>query len=127
MHALSVCMYRKSIFVSLVISYFSLCFIACLFSFIENQASFLSFLFLTFFRYSFRCPHRELSCSNNQHIKTGLAVGAGCTGAGMLSQAKIYWPECSAQVALYSENGHCTFASQYLASQHLYRLEVTDT
>ena len=39
MKPLSVCMYRKSIFISFVIPYFSLCFIACLFSFIENQAS----------------------------------------------------------------------------------------
>jgi len=30
-------------------------------------------------------------------------VSAGCTGAGTLAQAKIYRPECSARVALYSE------------------------
>ena len=39
MPVLTVCMYRKSIFESFVISYFSLCFIAGLFSFIGNQAS----------------------------------------------------------------------------------------
>ena len=53
-------------------------------------------------------------------------VSAGCIGAGTLSQAKIFRPECLAQVALYSERSHCTFASQYLASQHLYRLELID-
>ena len=55
---------------------------------------------------------------------TGLVVSAGCTGASTLSQAKIYRPECSALFALYSEKSHCSFASQYHACQHLYRLEV---
>ena len=63
-------------------------------------------------------------CHTSQHIKTRL--GVFCTGASTLSQAKIYRPKCLAQVALHSEKSHCTFASQYLASQHLYRLEVTD-
>ena len=53
-------------------------------------------------------------------------VNAGFTGAGSLSQAKIYQLECSAQVALYSEKSHCTFTNHYLASQHLYQLGVTD-
>ena len=53
-------------------------------------------------------------------------VNAGCRGAGRLTQAQIYLPECSAEVALYSVRSHCTFASQYLASQHLYRLELID-
>jgi len=44
----------------------------------------------------------------------------------MLSQAKIYQPECSAHIALYNERSNCTFASQYLASQHLYGLERID-
>ena len=51
---------------------------------------------------------------------------AGCTGAGMLSQAQIYRPECSERVALHSKRSHCTFASHRLACQHSYRLELTD-
>ena len=39
---------------------------------------------------------------------------------------RFYRPECSAVVALYSERSHYTFASLYLASQHLYRLELHD-
>ena len=66
-----------------------------------------------------RCPYKELFCSHNKCIKTPLVVTAGCTGARRLSQAKSYRPECSAQVAVYGERSHCTFASQYLASQHL--------
>ena len=62
----------------------------------------------------------------SQHIKTRLVVSAGCTGASKLSQAKIYRPELSAQVALYSKKSHCIFASRFPASQHLYRVEVTD-
>ena len=46
----------------------------------------------------------------------------GCT----LSQAKIDRPECSAGLALYSKRNHCSFASQYLASQNLYWLELID-
>ena len=68
---------------------------------------------------------RSYFAHTSQHIKTWLVVEAGCTGAGMLSQVKIYQPEWSAQVSLYSEKSHCTFASQYLASQHVYQLEVT--
>ena len=63
---------------------------------------------------------------SSQHIKTRLVLSAGCTGASKLLQAKIYRPELSGQVALYSKKSHCTFASQYPASQHLYRLEVTN-
>ena len=74
-------------------------------------------LLITFFYYSFKCPYRELFCSHKRFV-----VSAGCTGAGTLSQAKIY----RAGVALYSERSHCTFASQNLASQHLYRLELND-
>ena len=48
-----------------------------------------------------------------QANKSRLVVSAGCTGANTISQAKIYRPECSAQVALYSNKSHCTFASQY--------------
>ena len=54
-------------------------------------------------------------------------------GLILLTQANILrlglWlgkVECSAQVALYSERSHCTFTSQYLAIQHLYRLELID-
>ena len=39
----------------------------------------------------------------SERIKTRLVVCANCTGAGTISEAKIYWPECSAQIALYSE------------------------
>lgn len=53
-------------------------------------------------------------------------VGAGCTGAGTLSKAEINPLKCSARVALYSERSLCTFTSHYLASQHLYGLELTD-
>ena len=87
------------------------------------------FILIALFRHSaFRCPYRELFFSHKPTYQdsTGLVVSAGCTRAGTLSQAKIYRPECSAQVALYSEKRHfCTFAVQYLASQPLYRLEVT--
>ena len=62
----------------------------------------------------------------SQGIKTLLVVSAGYTGAGRVLQAKIYWPECSPQIALYSEKSHCTFTSQYLASQQLYWFELTD-
>ena len=58
--------------------------------------------------------------------RTGLVVSAGCTEASTRLQGKIYRPEGSLQVALYSEKSQCTFESQYLASQHLYRPEVTD-
>ena len=30
------------------------------------------------------------------------------------------------QADLYSEKSHCSFASQYLGSQHLYRLKLAD-
>ena len=52
-------------------------------------------------------------------------VSAGCTGAGMLSQAKIYQLECLVGVDLYSKRSHCTFASQYLASQWLELIDAT--
>ena len=39
----------------------------------------------------------------SKHIKSRLVVSAGCmVGAGTLSQANIYRPHCSAQVALYT-------------------------
>jgi len=114
----------------------------CMSVFIYRESSFLILsrlwkcwlqlycLLIAFFHHSFRCPYRELVCTHNcQHFKTQsirLVVSAGCTGAGTPSQAKIYRPECWAQVALYSKRSHCTFASQYLARQHLYRLELID-
>ena len=67
-----------------------------------------------------------LAQANIETRSTWLVVNAVYTGAGTLSQAKIYRPECSARVALNSERSHCTFASQYLASQHLYGLERID-
>ena len=133
MHALSVCRYWQSILVSFLI----LCFIACLFSFIENTASLFDVGFknidwscIVYWKFSFVIPsgvHIGSYFAHTSHsYQTRLVVSAGCTGASTLSQAEIYRPECSAQVALYSEKSHCTFASQYLASQHLYQLEVTD-
>ena len=64
---------------------------------------------------------RELFFSHRPTYQdsTGLVVSARCTGASILSQAKMYRPECSAQVALTAKES--TFASQ-----HLDRLEVTD-
>ena len=63
-----------------------------------------------------------------QAYKSRLVVSAGCTRANTISQAKIYRPECLAQVALYSaERVNCTFSNdEHLASQDLYRLKVTD-
>ena len=75
------------------------------------------------------CPYWELFCPlhTNQHIKTRLVFNTGSTGAGTLSQANIYRPECSIRVALYSFRIHSAFASQYLlAMEHLYRLELIE-
>jgi len=44
----------------------------------------------------------------------------------MLLQAKIYQPKCLARVVSHIERSRCTLASQYLASQHLYRLELIE-
>ena len=61
----------------------------------------------SFLYYSFRCSYRELFCSRFRKLKfIGLKSSAG--------------------FALYSKRSHCTFASQYLASQHLYRFELND-
>ncbi len=134
MSALSACMYRNFIFVSFVISYFSLCFLFCMSVFVDRTLSFLIscrfqlkilitiVLLIDSFLLSlpFRCQYRELFCQHkpSEHIKTQLVVSAGCTGAGTLSQAKIQRLHCSAKVALYRERSHCSFTSQYLASQH---------
>ena len=57
---------------------------------------------IAFFRHFFRCPHRELFFwhkPTGHQDQTGLVVSAVCTGASTLSQAKIYRPECSAQIS----------------------------
>ena len=92
----------------------------------KRVKSCISCILKAFFYHSFRCPYRELFCSHKPIYQTRLVVIACCTGASTLLQAEIYQPESLAQVALYSEKSHCAFASQYLASQHLYQLEVTD-
>ena len=138
MCAWSVCMYRNSIFVSFVVSYFNLCFIGMHVCFHLSKIRLLNFVWalktlqLYCWQLSFVIPSGvhigSYFCSHKPTYQdpTGLVVRTGCTGASTLSQAKIYRPECSAQVAPHSEKSHCTFASQYLDSQHLYRLEVSD-
>ena len=46
-------------------------------------------LLIASFRHSFRCLHRKLFCSHNQHIKTRLVIRAGCTGAGALVRRRL--------------------------------------
>jgi len=60
------------------------------------------------------------------HTQANISRLGLCLGAGTLSQAKIFRLECSVQVAPNSKRSHCTLASQYLASQHLYRLDLID-
>ena len=90
MSALSACMYRNFIFVSFVISYFSLCFLFCMSVFVDRTLSFLIscrfqlkilitiVLLIDSFLLSlpFRCQYRELFCPHkpSEHIKTQLAV-----------------------------------------------------
>ena len=117
--------FRKEIFVS-----FSLCFIACLFSFIENQASFLSFF----------------PCLNwlSFVVSWGVHNGSYFAHTTNMSRLGLWLVQVKLRLVPFrklkfiglnvrrrlpntcSEKSRCTFASQYLASQHLYRLEVTD-
>ena len=81
MCAWSVCLYRKSIFISFVISGSNLYFIACLF-FIYRKYSFLiSSLLIAFFRHSFMCPYWEFFFRHKPTYldSTGLVVSAGCS------------------------------------------------
>lgn len=110
--ALSFCMYRKSIFVSFVISYFSLNMLYCMSVFIFRKLSFLTLcrlqlkilitvvlsILIAFFRQSFRCPYRSgvILPTQANISKLGLCrVSIGCTWPSTLSQAKIYRAGCS--------------------------------
>jgi len=124
-----VCLHVSKIYLRILRNFVFKFMLNCMSDFIYRKSSFLISvrlrqlycLLIAFFYLPFRCPYRELFCSHKRFV-----VSAGCTGAGTLSPPKINRPECSARVALYSERSHCTFASQYLASQHLYRLELID-
>ena len=65
-------------------------------------------------------PHKLCIYSSEPHTE------AYCLRLNFNISKLVYLLVRPAQVALYREKSHCTFASQYLASQHLYRLEVTD-
>ena len=62
---------------------------------------------------------RYFAKTSQQHIKTRIVVAQGLV---RFHKLKLHRPECSVQVALYNEKSHCTFANQYLASQHFDRL-----
>ena len=108
---------------------------ACLFSFIENTASHiiscrlwkhwlqLYCLFIAFFRHSFGSYFSHTS----QHIKTRLGLWLVQVAQRLTRFRKLKFIGLNVRRRLlYIVKSHCTFASQYLASQHLYWLELTD-
>ena len=127
MCAWSVCLYRKSIFISFVISWSNLYFIACLF-FIYRKYSFLiSSLLIAFFRHSFRCPYWEFFFRHKPTYldSTGLVVSAGCTGVSTLSQ-KFIGLNVQCRLLYTAKRVIVLSQANISLSQHLYRLDVTD-